>query len=56
MDVKTVFLNGDLKDEVYMQQPPGFSIDDSNNLVCKLKKSIYGLKQASVSGIKSSIR
>ena len=44
-DVKMVFLNGDLEEEVYIQQPLSFSIDDSNNLVCKLKKLIYELKQ-----------
>jgi hypothetical protein len=45
MDVKTVFLNGDLEEEVYMKQPEGF--DDDSKRACKLKNSIYGLKQAS---------
>ena len=47
MDVKTAFLNGDLKEEVYMVQPEGFVANNSGKLVCRLKKSIYGLKQAS---------
>ena len=47
MDVKTTFLNGDLEEDVYMKQPEGFSCSDGEHLVCKLKKSIYGLKQAS---------
>ena len=40
MDVKIVFLNGDLEDEVYMEQPEGFSSREGEHLVCKLKKSI----------------
>ncbi|KAI5351572.1 hypothetical protein L3X38_004463 [Prunus dulcis] len=47
MDVKTAFLNGKLSEEIVMQQPEGFVEEDSKQLVCKLKKSIYGLKQAS---------
>ena len=46
MDVKTAFLNGDLDEDVYMDQLEGFSVKGKEQLVCKLKKSIYGLKQA----------
>ena len=44
MDVKNTFLYGDLSEEIYMEQPQGFMQDSS--LVCRLKKSLYGLKQA----------
>nr|GEU53461.1 retrotransposon protein, putative, Ty1-copia subclass [Tanacetum cinerariifolium] len=47
MDVKTTFLNGYLSKEVYMEQPEGFVNLKYPNRVCKLKRSIYGLKQAS---------
>jgi hypothetical protein len=47
MDVKTVFLNGDLQENVYMTQPEGFVVEGKEHMGCKLKKSIYGLKQAS---------
>lgn len=44
-DIKTAFLYGNLKEEIYMKQPEGFQNDDSE-MVCKLKKSLYGLKQS----------
>ncbi|GKC45103.1 zinc finger, CCHC-type containing protein, partial [Tanacetum coccineum] len=46
MDVKTTFLNGELYREVHMNQPQGFIMHDNKNKVCKLIKSLYGLKQA----------
>ena len=47
MDVKTVFLNGDIEETIYMVIPENFVLGDLKSMVCKLKKSIYGLKQAS---------
>ena len=47
MDVETAFLNGNLDEEIYMDQPEGYGIPGKEHLVCKLKKSLYGLKQSS---------
>ena len=46
MDVKTTFLNGVVEEEVYVEQPLGFETHDRETHVCKLKKSMYSLKQA----------
>ena len=46
MDVTAAFLNGELHEEVYMAQPEGYEVKGKENLVCKLNKSIYGLKQS----------
>ena len=46
MDVKTAFLNGNLDEEIYMEQPEGYVVHGQEHKVCKLVKSLYGLKQA----------
>ena len=46
MDVKTTFLNGLIEEEVYIEQPQGFETDDREAYVCRLKKALYGVKQA----------
>ena len=47
MDVKTAFLNDNLEEEIYILQPESFIAKNQKHMVCKLKMSIYGLKQAS---------
>jgi len=46
LDVKTTFLHGELEEEIYMDQPEGFIVPGKEDLVCKLKRSLYGLKQS----------
>jgi hypothetical protein len=45
MDVKIVFLNALIEEEVYIEQPQGFVIHGKESYVCKLKKALYGLKK-----------
>jgi hypothetical protein len=46
MDVKTTFLNGIIEEEVCIEQPQGFEVEDRKTHVCKLNKALYGLKEA----------
>jgi hypothetical protein len=46
MDVKTTFLNGEIEEEVYIEQPDGSVTHEKESHVCRLKKALYGLKQA----------
>ncbi|RVW87785.1 Retrovirus-related Pol polyprotein from transposon RE2 [Vitis vinifera] len=46
LDIKNVFLHGDLAKEVYMEQLPGFVAQGESGLVCRLRRSLYGLKQS----------
>jgi hypothetical protein len=45
MDVKIAFINGELKEEIYMDQTNGFVADGQEGMVCKLIKPLYGMKQ-----------
>ena len=45
MDVKSTFLNGELEEEVYIEQPEVFQLLENADYVCKLRKALYGLKQ-----------
>ena len=46
LEIKNAFLHGDLQDEVYMEQPPKFVVQGEIGKVCRLQKSLYGLKQS----------
>jgi hypothetical protein len=46
MDLKIVFLHGDLEEEIYMKQPEGFVVKGKKDLVYKLKRSLYGIDQS----------
>ena len=46
LDVQTAFLHGDLDEDIYMEQPEGFVQNCNKKFVCRLKKSLYGLKQS----------
>jgi hypothetical protein len=46
MDVKSTFLNGELEEEVYIEQPEGFLLSEREDYVCRLKKAMYGLKKS----------
>ena len=47
MDVKLAVLNGELEEEIYVEEPVGFMVKGQDHKVCKLNRSIYGLKQSS---------
>jgi hypothetical protein len=46
MDIKMTFLNGELEEDIYMDQPDDFAVKGQEGMICKLLKSLYALKQA----------
>ena len=55
LDVTTAFLHGNLEEEIFLEQPKGFKKPGTKNLVCKLKKSLYGLIQSPIYGTRGLI-
>ena len=56
MDVKTAFLNGELEEEIYIEQPEGFIVPGKEKKVCKLIKSLYGPNKHQNNGMQSLIK
>ena len=56
MDVKTAFLNGELDEEIYMDQPDGYVVEGQEGKVCKLLKSLYCLKQEPNNSMRNLIK
>ena len=46
LNITTTFLNGELNEDIYMKQPEGFEVKGKDHLICKLNRSLYGLKQS----------
>jgi hypothetical protein len=46
MDIKSTFMNGELEEEVYIEQPEGFQLSENTDYACNLKKALYGLNEA----------